>query len=124
MDGVTILQTLTQTTYNWHWTNWCTVCAIISCISVIGWLICSLIQKDLKANRDPRARIAEKATVLFIILACVSISGTITAARFGEKVETTTYQVLLDNNVHISEFRTQYEILEEQGITYIVRERN
>lgn len=124
MDGVTILQTITHITYNWHWTDWCTACAIITCIGIMGWFICHFIQNDLRANRDPKARIVTKITTLFIILTCIGIPSTVTAARFGEKVETTTYQVLLDNNVHISEFRTQYEILEEQGITYIVRERN
>lgn len=124
MDGVTILQIITNTTYNWHWTDWCTVCAAIACAGIMGWFICHFVQSDLKANRDPRAAIAAKVAVVFIILTFIGIPSTMVAARFGEKVETKTYQVLLDDNVQISTFRAQYEILEEQGITYIVRERN
>ena len=120
MDGVTILQTITHITYNWHWTDWCTVCAIVACVGIMGWLVC----RSMRVNRSPRARIAAKITVLFIILTFIGVPSTIIAARLGEKVENKTYQVLLDDNVRISEFRTQYEILEEQGITYIVRERN
>ena len=124
MDGVTILQTITHITYNWHWTDWCTACAIVACIGIMGWLVGWLICRSMRVNRNPRVRIAAKITILFIILTFFGIPGTIIAARLGEKVENKTYQVLLDDNVRISEFRTQYEILEEQGITYIVRERN
>lgn len=33
------------------------------------------------------------------------------------------YQVLLENNVDIKEFSLKYEIVEQQGISYIIKEK-
>jgi hypothetical protein len=40
-----------------------------------------------------------------------------------ERVDTTFYQVLIDEDTDIAEFREKYEIIEQRGITYVVKEK-
>lgn len=63
--------------------------------------------------------------IAFTILAgLLVVTGFIMCVPNSSGYEKTQYQVLLTEDANIVEFKEKYEIIREQGITYIVEERN
>lgn len=112
MSGVEILNTYEaqiDTYINWHspyliWT-------IISLIAAIGFLILILYWLD----GEPIAGVfAGFAFIVPIML----------ATYLSEPVYETHYDVVISDEVSLTEFNERYEIIETRGKIYEVRERN
>lgn len=113
MEGVVILETFQHYSIAAGWTNWCflPLLFIIFCAALIiigakyGW---------------PE----------FIIYGCgaipLAIAGSIFFGLFmnGRQVlEYETYKVAIEDFVDMEEFEKRYEIIDERGNNYIVKER-
>lgn len=124
MEGVVILNTFEEVVYTWGWTRWCTVFAILAAITLCGLAI----NRGHKSYEEYRGHTRTKKKVSWFNILCFTLcvfccAATLCCARYGTSKTVPTYQVLLEDGVKISEFREQYTIIEEQGITYIVQDR-
>lgn len=122
MAGVTILDTIEQVSYSWAFTGLAMVFVIFALLVTVALLI-SVNHKRYMNRRGEKSRTDPRFNGICVVLIVFCLTGFLFSCRFGEKHITETYQVLLEDDVVISEFREHYEILDEQGITYIVRER-
>ena len=122
MAGVTILDTIEQVSYSWAFTRLAMVFVVFALLVTVALLI-SVNHKRYMNRRGEKSRTDPRFNGICVVLIAVCLTGFLFSCRFGEKHVTETYQVLLEDDVVISEFREHYEILDEQGITYIVRER-
>lgn len=113
MEGVVILETFQHYSVAMGWTNWCflPLIAIIICIGII-WLGADCEWPE------------------FIIYGFgaipLAIAGSIFMGMFmtGRQVfEYETYKVSVADFVDMEEFEQRYEIIDERGNNYIVKER-
>jgi hypothetical protein len=110
MDGVMILQTFENVSRTWGISIWGLLLIILAILNVI-------IGIGIGINED---------RIPFLQCVAAAMCLTVGLIRFGTAVEVSepnTYQVLVDESVSMTEFNERYEILETQGKTYIVRER-
>ena len=122
MAGVTILDTIEQVSYSWAFTRLAMVFVFFALLVTVALLI-SVNYKRYMNRRGEKSRTDPRFNGICAALLVTCLMGFLFSCRFGEKHVAKTYQVLLEDDVIISEFREHYEILDEQGITYIVRER-
>lgn len=111
MDGVTILQTIPQYKLSWGWGFPATIFSIISFAMLVA-----IIVHFVRGDR----------TGAFVFLIGLLSAGAITigvARTSGEKFTHNQYQVLIDKSVSITDFTEKYNVIEQQGITYIVEEK-
>ena len=114
MDGIMILDTIRTLIYSFGWNNWCFLFFIPILIAIY------LILFGYANRRFSRGR--QWACVGFLMLVlCIVFSIGICSTENMEY--DTTYQVILNNEVDIEQFRTNYEIIDQVGITYIIRQR-
>ena len=116
MRGVEILATeevVTKTLYNWGAFAICFI--IILAIFFIAGVIISFNENDY----------------YFVILftAIGLILGTVPSSIIGEGMGipseyTTQYKVTISDEVQLNEFNERYEIIEQEGKIYTIRERN
>ena len=114
MEGVTILQTFEHTATTWGWSWWFMIPIILIVVCAIS--IFSYIMGD---NTEARKKMIPILTgwLVFCLLLTLGL------AHSQTKLPTEyTYQVYLDENVNMEEFVHVYEIVKQQGITYIVKE--
>lgn len=114
MDGIMILNTINTPVYTFGWSNWCFLFSIPILLGVY------LVWFGYLNRRFAKARRWASIGILMLALsvgACLGICST-------ENVSyDRTYQVIIDNNVDMIQFRANYEILEQVGITYIIRQK-
>ena len=114
MEGIMILNTITTPVYSFGWNNWCWVLLPFILLAIY------LIAFGHKNRRHASARRWRS----FGIVALVGFLCLGTAICSVENVQhENTYQVLVDNTVDMEQFRANYEILEQVGITYIIRQK-
>ena len=114
MDGIMILDTIRTPIYSFGWNNWCFLFFIPILLAIY------LILFGYTNRRFAKGRQWAYIGILVLIF-CVMFSIGICSV---ENVEyDITYQVILDNEVNIEQFRTNYEIIDQVGITYIIRQR-
>lgn len=112
MDGVLILDTIVNTNFGWNFFT-------IGFIVFLGLfvIICTLgcMSEDENWNRTP---------ILFITLTIIMIIGVfifgILTLCFGRTEITTQYRVMIDDTVQMNEFLQHYNIIAQEGLTYIV----
>lgn len=114
MDGIMVLNTITTPIYSFGWNNWCLllILPIILAIYLIWfWYV----------NRDLR-RACKWCTIgLALLIGSLTLGAAICA---NENVrEERVYQVVLDSNVNMEQFREDYEIIKQVGITYMIKEK-
>lgn len=113
IDGITILQTFTETSYTWGWSWWLT-------IPILVIVMCGTLMVFVATSQKPNG------TIIWICFICIVLSGIISLGMAKNQTALPieyTYQVLLDENINMKEFAQRYEILEQQGITYIIKEK-
>ena len=112
MKGVTILQTINEVHYTPGWDNKAFIGIGIFCLTII---IAILIANDIIPIESENTI----ATILAVgvVISIIAAVGPIVTAN---KEETVRYQVLLSDNVVMSEFINNYTIIEQKGITFIV----
>ena len=117
MSGVEILafEEVAVEWAGWSWSGFWTAIGVVSVIAVFAGVIFGLVEDDI---------------VAFIIafLAVLILGGGMAGVAFGKctaeptKYETH-YKVTVDESVSMIEFNKKYEVLEQEGKIYTVRER-
>ena len=116
MNGVEILssaEVVAETTFNWM-AFWIAFCVTLGYCLIMG--ICCVTNGEYKWRR-----------ILIISLIGI-IGGMVFGCSFGILFETPTvyetyYKVTIDDSVSMNEFLDKYEILNQEGKIYTVRER-
>lgn len=117
MTGVEILSSaeVVAARANWNWINFWIAIGVFFVIAIIAGLIFALTQDDLVAF-----------WVMFLAMFIVggSIFGTFVGRSTGEPTAYEThYKVTIDDSVSMNEFLDKYEIIDQEGKIYTVKER-
>ena len=117
MTGVEILSSteVVAARANWNWINFWIMIGIAFVVAIIVGLIFAL------AEDDPEA-----FWVMFLVIFIVggSISGCLIGMNTGEPIAYEThYKVTIDDSVSMNEFLDKYEILDQEGKIYTVKEK-
>ena len=117
MQGVEILtsaQIVTETVFNWD-TFW----NVISILSILGLYLSVVItfENDLKWYAIP--------VILFVFIVAFSIIGGV-AGDVNRKPSAyeTQYKVTISDEVSMTEFIEHYEVIEQDGKIFTIREKN
>ena len=112
MDGVTILNTITS--------NECSeIAGIMLLIGVFAFLISVLI-RIISYIGDNSNKSIILCVTFFIVSLISTVIGIILASN---STEITTYEVIISEEVSFKDFTSKYEIIEQRGEIYIVKER-
>lgn len=111
MDGVTILQTIPQYTHTWGW-HWFLLLPILATVGLFVAVIYICIDGDCELG----GYLAGFAA-LFIVITLAF------ASNVKPEFSHNQYQVMVEDSVSMTEFTDKYNIVEQQGITYIVEEK-
>ena len=112
MEGVTILATDVVTKTNPVMN---TILIIIGIVGALGFLFFILgIAIDC-------ARVGVTGLVLLVITFVVLIIS-IPIDRMTQVPDYNTYEIILDDSVSMNEFMNTYEVLEQRGLIYVVKE--
>ena len=112
MDGVTILNTITS--------NECgEIAGTMLLIGAFAFLIFILIYIISHISDD-----SDKPIILCIMFLIVSLISTTTGIILASNSTViTTYEVTISDEVSFKDFTSKYEIIEQRGEIYIVKER-
>ena len=110
MNGIEILSS--ETIYNTILPEWCLVLGLIGAFISI----CVAIQLFI-GDYDIAALISLAVVVLFTVVAILS------EIPNKNNIDYIEYKVTIDDSVSMNEFLNKYEILEQEGKIYTVRER-
>ena len=108
MNGVTILQTVTPVASTTVLIFW--LCGIVAVISLLLAII----------NYAEFSNI--KWTIAFGILSVIAVISIIVDLNHP-MYDKSQYQVIVDDSVSMTEFNKEYNIIEQEGITYWVTEK-
>lgn len=111
MEGVTILQVITNTYLNATSEHIMIGAAVVGLIAVF---LAAVFGSEFGLNNG--WTIASKI-LLFSCLVLLIIEVTC-----GERVTDITYRVLVDSSVDMNEFFSKYELIRTEGLIYVVRE--
>ena len=112
MEGIMILNTISTPVYSFGWNGWCW--ALIPFIMLAIYLIIF--------GHENRKHASARRWRSIGIVALIGILSLGTAICSVENVAyEKTYQVLVDNTVDMEQFRATYEIVEQVGITYVIK---
>lgn len=114
MEGIMVLNTIDTPVYAFGWNNWCFLLIIPILIAVY------LITFAYSNRRLARAR---RWGVIGAIILTLSLTFGIAICSTENVSYERTYQVIIDNNVDMEQFRQNYEILEQVGITYMIKHK-
>ena len=116
MTGVEILameEVAASYAYNWTW-FWITICVSLGIVLMIGLASCA-------ASGD------WEELMMFVFFGALLgvILGLLSVAIFSEPSEyETQYKVTISDEVSVNDFLERYEIIDQEGKIYTVRERN
>ena len=114
MDGIMVLNTINTPSYSFGWNNWCWF-LLVPVFLAIYFLYFRYI------NRHNR-RTAKWGLIGFILLV-LSLTIGIGICSTENVTYDRSYQVLINNDVDMEQFRNNYEILDQVGITYVIRQK-
>ena len=114
MNGIEILnqyEVVATTAWSWSvfWISW----IIVMIIFIIVGVIVGIIQKDLIGN-----------CVFGCVMGCIfgGLIGVPFASQ-AEKTYTTEYQVIISDEVSLTDFYNTYDIIEQEGKIFKIREK-
>lgn len=108
MDGVTILQVITNT----HLPDWAETLQILALIIGAGALVFSIAIACVREYTVATICFGVTIICVLVILYTSSIS----------EVTDITYRVLVNDTVNMNEFFSKYELIRTEGLIYVVRE--
>ena len=112
MYGVTILNTITE--------NECgEIVGIMLLIGVFAFLI-SVLMRIISYIGDDSNKSIILCVTFFIVSLISTVIGIILASN---STEITTYEVIISEEVSFKDFTSKYEIIEQRGEIYVVKER-
>lgn len=101
---------------NWNWGNFWTVVLVCFLVAMLGGVICGMKDNDLV--------IGIGVFLIIFILGSVAI-GIIVGISTGDPIAyETQYKVVIDDSVSMNEFLDHYEIVDQDGKIYIVKEKD
>ena len=110
MDGVTILQVITNTFLN-----------ATSELIMLGAIVVGLVALFLTVIFGSELGLNNGWTIASIILLFSCLVLLIIEATCGERVTNITYRVLVDDTVNMNEFFSKYELIRTEGLIYVVK---
>ena len=116
MDGVTILNTITENVSN---TDCLVVLLIFSIVVIILSFIAIIVVSDKFSEFDGFIIPFIVTGIFGILLVIVSILGLNTLSQEPQ----TLYEVTISDEISFKDFTSKYEIIEQRGEIYIVKER-
>lgn len=119
MTGITVLDVIEETKYSSGWTIYSTLCLI----GLIVFLIALALLIKYKFDEIFTHTIYKYIFNFVGISLITSTFLLILSINLGHPYIQTKYQVLLGDEVKITEFYNKYNILEQKGITYIIEEK-
>lgn len=112
MDGVTVLNVIENPVYNFQWWAMPIILLILG-IFFIAVIIALVIEMD-----DPSGiGLVGLTVVVFAVL--IGLSGSCMPTDYYN-----TYEVTIEDTVSLKEFNEKYEIIDQHGQIYEVRERD
>lgn len=108
MDGVTILQTI-ETTARPDW-----AIGVGFICAMIGLLFAILAAVAFSSNNT-------RAGEICLTIALAALMLVIGIISLVPKVTTIKYRVLVDETVNMNEFFTKYELINKEGLIYLVK---
>ena len=111
MEGVTILNTIEVMECTWGFSIVGLIIAILSLLFLIG-IIFSIIKNEV---------IITSFLSLFVVFGVVI--STMCFGSVNEYFDHYKYQVIVDDSVSLIEFTEKYEILDQEGLIYTVKEK-
>ena len=110
MNGITILNTIERVETGWGWSIW-------GVILLIAGIILSVMSFVADMNGDSYASL-----MIFPIAIC--IVGSLALFRTAKVTATyNTYEVTISDTVNFNEFQERYEIIDQRGQIYTIKER-
>lgn len=114
MEGIMILNTITTPVYSFGWNGWCWALIPFAILAIYLIIFGHENRRYASARRWRSIGIVALAGILCLGAAICSVENV-----QHEK----TYQVLVDSSVNMEDFRANYEIVEQIGITYVIRQK-
>ena len=112
MDGVKILNTITE--------NECGEIAVIMLLIGVFAFLISVLMRIISYIGDDSNKSIILCVTFFIVSFISTVIGIILAYN---STEITTYEVIISEKVSFKDFTSKYEIIEQRGEIYIVKER-
>lgn len=110
MDGVTILQVITNT----YLPDWAEALQVLAIIVGAGAFVLCIVTACVK--EDTAAIICFGVTIICVLI--ILYTGGIS------KITDVTYRVLVDDTVNMNEFFSKYELIRTEGLIYVVKSIN
>ena len=114
MEGIMVLNTIKNAVYSFGWNPWCWLLIVPIAISVL--LLC------FYSSNSHRKGMAKWGVIGTLILAFSVATGIAVCSTDNVSYEYI-YQVIVDNEVDMESFRSNYEILDQVGITYMIKQK-
>lgn len=114
MEGIMILNTITTPVYSFGWNGWCWALIPFAVLAIYLIIFGHENRRHASARRWRSIGIVALTGILCLGTAICSVENV-----QHEK----TYQVLVDSSVDMENFRANYEIVEQIGITYVIRQK-
>jgi alpha/beta superfamily hydrolase len=111
MDGVTILQEIPQCTYTWGFDFKVLLFVILMIAALASFVIAD------------KLNMAGTSVVSLVVIAISVIAAFYFASVSKVVYEPSHYQILIEDETAFNDVMEKYNIIEQQGITYIVEER-
>lgn len=116
MSGVEILATeeVAIVWENWNWKGFLLTVGLVFFVSIIAGMLTS-------ASDDWGSGVT---IFLIVFIAGSALFGTLAGCTTGKPIEyETQYKVIIDDSVSMNEFTEKYEIIDQEGKIYTVREK-
>lgn len=113
MEGVTILNTILPDGLD-------NIGAIITVVSFVMLLLSTTFLVELSSDKDNMSQEYKLSIIITIISLISALVGIVLVANSNN---TTTYEVTVSENVSLTDFTSKYEIIEQRGEIYVVKER-
>ena len=111
VEGITILNTIEVMGSTWGFSIVGLIIAILTLFILIG-VIFGIIK-----NEGPEAVLLSLLAVLGVLISLMCFG---TANEYFDYYK---YQVIIDDSVSLTEFMEKYEILDQEGLIYTVKEK-
>ena len=116
IEGIDVLDVIVETAPNIRLNIPSVILFIVSGVIIIIFIALYAI---------PNCKVSNSIFVLLLTLLCAAIFIGLGFVFFGNPpIEKTYYRVLIDDNVSITEFTEQYNIIRQEGKTFIIQEKN
>ena len=116
MAGVEILATeeVAVAWASWNWKGFLSVVGLCFLVAIVAGILAS-ISDDWELG---------VTIFLVVFIAGSALFGTLVGCATGEPIEyETQYKVVIDDSVSMNEFTEKYEIIDQDGKIYTVREK-